>query len=230
LKKDEYIKRNPHYNFLGELVDADMQLEYLKDFADSTVNFLRHAARKSKKKKRELSDALMAIAGEEEYLYSELYASDVNQACIIACVIFLERQIKCFAHDLNVALQLGLGIRDLSGSLLERFRKYCENVARLHIDLDELMWLNIKGVVEIRNCLIHCSGNIDEFKKKSEIIEFEKRHRTPRIDGSWIRIEEKTVNVVIKTLREFVESIYKCALERFPKESDQIPAVDKERN
>jgi len=228
LKIEEYIKRTPHYYFFGSLVDADMELEYLEDFADSTVKLLRRGARESETKRRELNDALKAIGGDAEYLYGTLYASDVHQAFIIACVIFLERHIRSFTRGLNVALQLGLRLGDLSGSLLERFRKYCEKVARLDLGLGDLKWQNVKGVVEIRNCIVHCSGNLDDFSKRSEVVAFAKRHGTPRIQDSWVRVEEETVKVVLKVLREFVESVYKSALERFPKESDQIPVIDEE--
>jgi len=230
LKVEEYIKKMPHNYFFGSLVDADMELEYLGDFAETTVKFLRRAARESQTKRSELNDALKAIAGEAEYLYGALYASDVHQAVIIGCVIFLERQIRWFARGLNVGLGLGLGLGDLSGSLLERFRKYCEKVARLDLGLDDLEWQNMRGVVEIRNCLVHCSGKLDEFSKRSEVIAFAKRHGTPRIKDSWVRVEEETVKVVLKVLRAFVESIYKSALERFPKEGDEMPGVDEQGN
>lgn len=222
MKIEEYIKRAPHNYFFGSLVDADMELEYLQDFAESTVKVLHHAARESETKRRELNDALKAIGGDAEYLYGVLYASDVHQAFIIACVIFLERNIRSFALGLNVALQLGLGLGDLSGSLLERFRKYCEKVARLDLVLNDPDWQDIKGVVAIRNCLVHCSGNLDDFSRKSELMAFAKRHGTPRIEDNWVRVEKETVNVVLKVLREFIESAYKSALERFPKENNRF--------
>lgn len=226
MKRDNYIKREPHTYFFGSLVDADMELEYLQDFADSTVKLLRSAARDSDIKKRELNHALAAIGGDVEYLYGVLYASDVSQALVIASIIFLERQIRSFSRGLKIGLDLGLGLGDLSGSLLERFQKYCEKVAKLDLTLDDFEWQNIKGIVEIRNCLVHCSGNLNEFSRKSVVMEFAKRHGTPSIEDSWIRIKEETVNVVLKVMREFVESIYKSALERFPKEDDKMPAGD----
>ncbi len=219
--KEDYIKRAPHNYFFGSLVDADGELDYLQDFAESTVKVLHHAARESKTKRRKLNLSLLAISGDVEYLYSVLYASDVHQAFIIACVIFLERDIRSFARGLKVALQLGLGLRDLSGSILERFRKYCEKVARLDLGLNDTDWQEIKGVIAIRNCLVHCSGNLDDFSRKSEIVEFAQRHGTPRIEEGWIRIEKETVNIVLKVLRVFVERTYESALERFPKENDQ---------
>ena len=100
---EAYIKRTPRSYFYGYLVDARVDLAYLGDFAESTVRFLRDAASKTATK-RELSDGLMAIAEDAEYLYGSLYASDVYQASIIAGVIFLERQIKTFARGLKVGL------------------------------------------------------------------------------------------------------------------------------
>ena len=228
MKIEEYIERAPHNYFFGSLVDADMELEYLEDFTESTVEFLGRAAVEAATKTRDLSDGLKAIAGDAEYLYGAMYASDVYQASIIASIIFLERQMKDFTRGLKFGLQLGLGMRDLSGSVLERFRKYCEKVARLDFGLQQVEWQNIRGVVEMRNWLVHSSGNIDHFNKKQEVIAFVERHGTPHIEDSWIRVEEATVRVVLKLLRDFIESIYKCALERFPKESDRLSVREEE--
>ena len=220
-KRDEYIKMAPHNSFFGNFVDSDSELIYLQDFAESTVELLRAAARDSDIKKRKVDHAILAVAGDVEYLYRELYPSDVNQAIVIASIIFLEREIRTFTRNLKIALNLGLGIGDISGSLLERFQKYCEKVANLYFDLDEYEWKNIKGIVEIRNCLVHCSGNLDDFSRKSVVMEFAKKHGTPIIDGSWIRIKEETVNLVLTIMRYFVDSIYKSVLERFPKENEK---------
>jgi len=228
LKIEEYIQRAPHSYFFVSFADADLDLEYLEDFTESTVEFLGRAAVEAATKTRDLSDGLKAIASDAEYLYGALYASDVHQASIIASIIFLERQMKDFTRGLKFGLQLGLGMRDLSGSLLERFRKYCEKVARLDFGLQAVEWQNMRGVVEIRNCLVHSSGNLDHFNKKQEVIAFAERHGTPRIEASWVRVEEATVRVVLKLLKDFIESIYKCALKRFPKESDRLSVPEGE--
>lgn len=227
MKKDEYIKMMPHNCFFGNFVDADSELIYLQDFAESTVKLLRSAASDSNIKKRKLDHAILAVAGDVEYLYGVLYASDVNQAIVIASIIFLDREIRSFSRNLRIALNLGLGLGDISGSLLERFQKYCEKVAKIDLYLDDYGWKNIKGIVEIRNCLVHCSGNLDAFSRKSVVMEFAKRHGTPSIEDSWIRIKEETVNLVLKVMREFVENIYKSALERFHKEDDRMPGREK---
>ena len=224
MKRDEYIKMMPHNWFFGNFVDSDGELIYLKDFADSTVKLLRNAASDTNIKKRKVDEAILAVAGDVEYLYGELYPSDVNQAIVIASIIFLEREIRTFSRNLRIALDLELGLGDISGSLLERFQKYFEKVANMEFKLDDSVWKNIKGIFEIRNCLVHCSGNLDEFSRKSLVIEFAERHGTPIIEDSWIRIKEETVNLVLKVIRDFVESIYESALERFPKENDRLPS------
>ena len=217
--KNDFIKKNPHVWFFGNYVDAESELIYLKNFAESTVNLLKNAASDDNIKNKKIDDAILMISGDVEYLYKELYPSDVYQAIFIASTIFLERQIRLFSKYIEVALNLKLGIGDISGSLLEKFNKYYEKVANMDIKCDVSVWKNIKGIFEIRNCLIHCSGNLDDFSRKSVVIEFAKIHGTPIIEYSWIRIKEETINLVFKVISEFISGIYDSALERFPKDN-----------
>jgi hypothetical protein len=128
----------------------------------------------------------------------------------------LESETRGFASELKNASGATLGIQDLSGSWLKRFRKYCESVARLELPLDPTLWEDMNGVVEVRNCLVHAAGSVVGFGKEPQLRNFAERHGTPIIDDAYIECDFRMAELSLTTVRSFIETAYKAALSRFP--------------
>jgi len=201
---------DPGLNFFGHSVDAGMTLGDLEQFLKVVDGFLRQTAKRLAGKRDEFgmdrSDAFV------ESFPEILYAS-----VITAVVSFLERESRAFTDALREACSSPLGARDLSGAWLERFRKYCERIALLPVGLTDAEWEDLKGVVEVRNCLVHSGGYLPDFQGRLAVEAFVRRHKIALSDGDYLRADLRLAQVVLERIKAFIEQIYRVALERYPK-------------
>lgn len=216
-KIKQYAQANPYYYFFGNLVDTDTEFDFLNKFRKDILGFLKRASKSIKRKEFSNDDAVGAIAEDRIDLYKHLYTQLVCESFIISCVIFLEQEIKIFSEGLMFTLSLNLNMSDLRGSLLERFKKYCQNMANLNLDFSSKKWQDITAIMEIRNCLVHNSGLIDDFTKINVIKTFAKRYGTPCICEGRLHLSDDTLLITLKILRNFNEKIHDAALRKFPR-------------
>ncbi len=137
----------PHTRFFGNAVDADMELAFLRESVDSLEALLAEAAARPASEQAPLNDAVAAIAGDREYLYAELLPAVVHETHAISCIVFLERQCRDYVQSLAAAMSSTLAFNDLSGTVLERFKTYCEKVAGLQFRLSAQDWQAVRGLV-----------------------------------------------------------------------------------
>ncbi len=205
---------DPHTYFFGSLVDSDMELEFLSDFALRLHELLVDAAAKPATALPAMSDALAAVAYDRSYLYTELYSSLVHETFLISGVMLLERHLVTYADGLARALGIELRLRDITGSTLERFRTFCTKLAG--VDPAPAHWEDAKGLFEIRNCLIHNGGSLDGFGRSEAVESFARRHGVPGIVESQIRLGPEAPPLILRLLKGFLDAIYSEALQRFP--------------
>jgi hypothetical protein len=201
---------DPGMNFFGNCVDADMTLEDLEQFLTVVDEFLRKTARR-------LAGSYDRFGIDRSGAFADTFPEILYASVITAVVSFLERESRAFTDVLREACSSPLGARDLSGAWLERFRKYCEKIALLPLRLTDAEWDDLKGVVEVRNCLVHSGGWLPDFQGHSAVEAFAQRHRLLLSDGDYLRADLRLAQVVLERIKAFIEQIYRVALERYPK-------------
>ena len=201
---------DPGLNFFGHSVEAGMTIEDLEQFLTVVDEFLRKTAKRLAGKRDQFgidrSDAFV------ETFPDILYAS-----VITAVVSFVERESRAFTEALRETCSSPVGARDLSGAWLERFRKYCEKIALLSVGLTDAEWEDLKGVVEVRNCLVHSGGWLPDFQGRVAVEAFARRHKIALSDGDYLRADRRLAQVVLERIKAFIEQIYRVALDRYPK-------------
>lgn len=205
--------------FFGDAVDADSQIAFLRESMDSLERLLFEAARRLPGDHPPLNDAVAALAADRETLYGEILPEVVHESHAISCMVFLERVCRDFVKELAFALPSKLTLNDLSGTVLERFRTYCEKLAALEFNLSPDEWQTVQGLLAIRNALVHTSGLIENSRDKRTIEVFIQRHRTPEVVDGRLRLSRATSELYIDTLARFTEAIFNAALDRFPREA-----------
>ncbi len=196
--------------FFGNYLDASERLHEIEQFREYVDILLK------KEKQYFEEEAHPDVEMEFLPLFAETFPPILHSSLIISCVILVELELKGFSQTLKDKLNLKLSIGDLSGSLLERFKKYITRVAGLDIKLDEDIWKDIIGVFEIRNCLVHHYGSLERFSRRSVIKDFVTRHNTPIIEENVLKFDENTSQKILDITSEFFETIYAIALEHFP--------------
>ena len=75
----------------------------------------------------------------------------------------------------------------------------------------------MKGVVEVRNCLVHSGGWLPDFQGRSAVEAFTRRHELVLSDADYLRADLRLAQVVLDCTKAFIEQLYRVALERYPK-------------
>ncbi len=187
-----------------------MTLENLEQFLTVVDEFLRKTARR-------LAGKYDRFGMDRSDSFADAFPEILYASVITAVVSFLERESRAFTDALREACSSPLGARDLSGAWLERFRKYCEKIALLPVGLTDAEWEDMKGVVEVRNCLVHSGGWLPDFQGRSAVEAFARRHKLLLSDGDYLRADLRLAQVVLERIKAFIEQIYRVALERYPK-------------
>jgi len=200
---------DPNLHFFGRLVEADMRLSELRTFADRVdVLIAEHAVRYSSPS----SDTEEDLRSMFEYPLPQL----LHVSMTVASVILLEATLRDFADSLRKALELGLSLRDLNGSVLERFQRYATAVAGLALPISQSQWQELQAIVEIRNCLIHSDGDLGGFQRAAQVIAFSSRHGVPEIEDNHLLMSRESSLLVLDIVGSTLEALYDHALERFP--------------
>lgn len=205
--------------FSGDAGHAGMELEFLRESMESLERLLKEASERHSDSHLPLNDAVAALAGDREALYAELLPELVHETHAILCIVLLEHICRDFVKELAHALQSALTLNDLSGTVLERFRTFCEKVAHLKFDLSKDDWRLIQGLVAIRNTLIHASGAVENSRDRQIIEDFIAQHGTPEIVDGRLRLSRATSELYLCALSRFIHKIFSAALDRFPMEA-----------
>jgi hypothetical protein len=201
---------NSGLNFFGHSVYADMTLEDLEQFLTVVDEFLRKTAKRLAGKRDQ-------FGMDRSDSFAEMFPEILYASVITAVVSFLERESHAFTDTLRKACLSRIGARDLSGAWLERFRKYCEKIALLPMGLTDAEWEDLKGVVEVRNCLVHSGGWLPDFQGRPAVEAFARRHKIALSDHDYLRADLRLAQVVLERIKAFIEQIYLVALDRYPK-------------
>ena len=210
------VKIAPDTRFFGNLVDASMEIDLLHEYVLNMTKAIEAAKDSCRGEVLNRRPTLHAIALDDSELFAEQFPRLLHEGTIISIIIFLERVLNDFAGDLQRTERIQLSIKDLNGSLIERFKKYCFYVAGLPFSISDQDWESLRGVLEIRNCLVHSNGSLTEFQKAPTIKAFVRRHGTPQIDDAgWLRADDRTALKVLEVAKGFVENIHEAALQKY---------------
>ena len=135
---------------------------------------------------------------------------------IISAMIFIERETRSYCDALRKASGASLASRDLSGSWLDRFFKYCEKVVGLDLGVSNELKSDIRGALEVRNCLVHASGYLPDFQRREAVRAFLARHNIPNKLEDFLEPSRDLAEVVLEVVGEFIERIYESALQKYP--------------
>jgi hypothetical protein len=208
---------DPNTRFFGDHVNAEIEIALLRQYLTRMDGLLADAQTACESSVQAIPEILQVIAEDESELISVQYCQMMNAGFLISVAIFLERQMREFAFALKKAGPLELGLGDMSGSLPERFRKYCLHVARLPSLTPDPNWQDVCGFVEIRNCLVHADGILDGFGKVNSIKSFIGRHGTPCINTPHLVVDAQTSHRCLDIVTDFIGAVYSVALEVYPR-------------
>jgi len=206
---------DPNKQFFGDYVRATVEIVLLRQYIRRMDGSLADAQDACATSVQAIPEASEMIAAAEVDLITCVDSEILNAGFVISVAIFFEKQLREYSNALWQAETLGLGLEDLSGSLPERFRKYCLHIAHLPELMSETNWQDIRGFMEIRNCLVHKDGRLDGFGKADAVRTFVRRHGTPDIQDGILVVTTKTSHKCLDIVNKFIKSVYRVALAKY---------------
>jgi hypothetical protein len=201
---------DPNLLFFGNWVDASSRIEDIEKFLEQTSS----AYQRELKWLEEEGHVDLDI--EFVPLFAETLPPILYTSVVIAAASVLEQELRGICQALREALKFPLSFNDITGSLIERFRKYAVSLAGLPVDLQDSDWQDIIAVYEIRNCLVHAGGDLSAFAKADVIRAFSRRRQLALCPDNHLELDAGTVQTTARVIYAFLEAVYDAALARFP--------------
>jgi hypothetical protein len=204
-----------HINFFGNSVEFSGQVEELKSYLNEVHKFIEvtHLHLQNDKIKGYDSNTLETLKYHYEYTHGDI----LRKSILISTIILLESGIDIYCKDFQERQKLKVGYKDLKGDLLDRFKFYSLKVLNSNFDFKSRLWQDIGALYEIRNCLIHNNGSLENFGKRKVIEEFTKRNQSFEItDNDFIEITHQACIFSLDTVDKFHDAITRFAFEIYP--------------
>lgn len=199
------MRRSNHGDFRQALLEnavvAQLRLDQLVEFAKIVDSFFKEETDR-------FSTELHGIDDELGWYFAEPFPEILHSSLTVSAVMLLEHELRGIAQALHDALGLHLGLRDLAGSLVDRFRKYVTGVARLSMSLEDQSWQDLNGIVELRNCIVHTNGDLQDFTRRSFVKQLSARYPQIEISDGYVSLSRDSSVVILGVMGHFLRSVY----------------------
>lgn len=175
----------------GDYCNFDMELEEIRIFLNEVEKFINitHLHLQANNIKGYDEGTLENL----KYHFQHTQGTILKKSILISLIIVLEERIDTYCEMFKKYKQLKVGYKDFKGDLLERFKNYCTKVLDSDFDFQSKLWQDIVGLYEIRNCLVHHSGVVENLQRGSQLkilLNEIKRFRSTIIIGSKCPIKD----------------------------------------
>jgi len=202
-------------NFFGNWCNVSMQIEELESYLNEIQKYIEitfyHL--QTNKINGYDSDTLENL----KYHYEHTHGEILRKSIIISIVVLLESEIDNYCRDFQKHKKLKVGYYDFRGDLLDRFKIFSRKIIDSSFNFESILWQDIIGLYEIRNCFVHNCGSLDNFAKRKTIENFVQRHNSFTItENEFINVTHKGCLDSIKVVYDFFEKLTSFAFECFP--------------
>jgi hypothetical protein len=202
------IDIDPNTLFYGNGIDASCRLDELEQFLD----FIPHVIEREADYFR--TEAHIDIEREFLPLFTETFPPIVFTSVITSSVMLLEFEVRGFCDTLARQLGSQLRLSDLRGNLLDKFKLLAVVNGKLDIDTSSKAWRNAVRLFEVRNCLLHNYGVLDEFSSSKSIEMYLSENNVSKSTTNTLQVDRSLAELALQTASQFIELIYSAALKR----------------
>lgn len=213
----------PHTKFFGNLCNADYKLEEIRAFHDEIEKLIITENKKLEVQKIEYEENPELYG--KKFHFGFTLSRNLRNSIIISLITFLEIELQNFCAELKRSLKLSVSHNEFKGTIFEQFKIYSNKLAFLGLDFQSQNWQSVKELVELRNCIVHYDGFIEDwygrkFSRAQLIENLIKKYSFVQIkDNDLIELDEDACEQCIAIIKEFTDIIYNQALLKFPKEN-----------
>lgn len=189
---------------------ADLLLKHFEKIEDilnqESASLTTHEKIESERTKNDEDDSnynydYSNFIREIEFVYLRLH----RYASILAVYAYLESSMSEICHQEQQNLRISISAEDLKGEGIVKFQEYLKKIAQLDISKINDSWSHLLKINLIRNCIIHCNGNIENSKKRDQLIKIiSTTKEIETIEGSLINLSPDFVKESIFHVKKFL--------------------------
>ena len=110
------------------------------------------------------------------HVHDEILTPIFRYSCVTMLYAVVERELRRLCSTLKIEHSSAkLGYKDLKGGILEQITKWCQAYFELDLTLFP-EFSQIRDLQKVRDCIVHCRGEVDESRDKQYLIAMTKRY------------------------------------------------------
>jgi hypothetical protein len=203
-----------------EFLDAIEELDdFLKDFekhiSETGTALGKSITERQMKEKLHYEDPELL----RYYRFSTTHGIIFRESFIISLGILTEKTVKMISTTYRKGHNLKLKLTDLSGSsYLEQFKMYFTKVYHAGFPFDESIWVDLKNVIIIRNCLVHKAGIFEDYETEKILDFYRRKSKINMTDINVIMTDEDFCKTCLNIVSLFFQQVFKKASKEFDRD------------
>ncbi len=159
----------------------------------------------SKDEIREVGDYF----SDDFYMIEEIHIGLYRKSTLVSLYSFLENSLNKLCRNLCARHKYPVKLEDIKGEGIVRAKDYLEKLAKVDFSPLNGEWCNLLSLNRIRNCIVHCEGNIKSSNNTSKLKNIINNHTglSLRSDRD-IRVEREYIDFCITKIEEFLDKLY----------------------
>ncbi|MEK5358143.1 hypothetical protein [Paenibacillus sp. FSL L8-0709] len=101
--------------------------------------------------------------------YSHELPLILNHSLLISLFAFFENHLNLICSYLQKQSGIMISVTDIKGSGIKRAQTYLKKVIQIDFPDSTDEWMKIRNCIPIRNCIVHCGGNVEQSSKPEEL-------------------------------------------------------------
>jgi hypothetical protein len=147
-------------------------------------------------------------------IYIEDLSPLLRSSFLIALYSLFENQLELYCGTLKDFERISLSLCDLSGSKIEKAKKYIHKVAGYPVVSKEL-WDEIMDFALLRNCIVHNGGFINKkLSKETQLRTILRKYQEISLEHDRILPNEEYCKRMLTSCRQLLEDLYNESLKR----------------
>ncbi len=152
-----------HLFVIGKLQTFREYAQYIESSLENKINEFEDSV---KEVDEEEIDDFVEFYSDELSQFGEEFPAIMRNSLFISIYSFLEEKVIDLCEQPDEA---GIKLDELQGNGIKRASLFIKKVKKDDFPEDTKEWHFIQNANQIRNCIVHCGGNIDKAKKPKKI-------------------------------------------------------------
>lgn len=150
---------------------------------------------------------------EDRFYIEDIYTKIHVRSTLVTLYSFLENSLNRLCNQLESRNSYPLKLNELRGDGIFRAKLFLEKLALIDFRPVNPEWMKISDMNKLRNCIIHCEGNIKKTKNESAIKEIIKKNKSLECHfSSELIVKKEYVDELILTIEKLITELFEQAL------------------